>query len=79
MAGISDQLTTPDTPAPAESAGHRKPANFAKGHPLVIFGLALRLTLLPGHGIKSGRFLFNVLAAAFGTFRVYLVFLQGEN
>jgi hypothetical protein len=79
MAGISDQLTTPDTPAPAESAGHRKPANFAKGHPLVIFGLALRLALLSGYGIKSGCFLLHILTAALGAFRVYFVFLQREN
>jgi hypothetical protein len=73
--------------APAESVGRKKPANFAKGARLVIPGLtfrlalrlAFRLALLPGHGIKSSRLLLNVLAAALGAFRVYLVFLEREN
>jgi hypothetical protein len=55
--------------------GRRKLTNFATRHRLVI----LSLTLLPGHGVESGRFLLDVLAAAFGAFRVYFVFLQGEN
>jgi hypothetical protein len=46
---------------------------------LTFRALILRLTLLPGHGIKSSRFLLNVLAAALGAFRVYFVFLEGEN
>jgi len=71
--------------------GRKKPTNFATRAWLVIpgltFRLALRLTLrlacrlalLPGHGIKSSRLLLNVLAAALGAFRVYLVFLEREN
>jgi hypothetical protein len=67
--------------------GHKKPPNFATGTLLVISGLtfrlalrlAFRLALLPGHGIKSSRLLLNVLAAALGAFRVYLVFLEREN
>jgi hypothetical protein len=60
---------------PLESPGRTKPTNFATRHRLVISSL----TLLPGHGIKSSRFLLNVLATALGAFRVYFVFLQGEN
>jgi hypothetical protein len=60
---------------PLESPGRTKPTNFATRHRLVIPSL----TLLPGHGIKSSRFLLNVLATALGAFRVYFVFLQGEN
>jgi uncharacterized membrane protein YqaE (UPF0057 family) len=51
------------------------PPAAATRHRLVIPSL----TLLPGHGIKSSRFLLNVLATALGAFRVYFVFLQGEN
>jgi hypothetical protein len=50
-----------------------------KGIAWLFPGLTLCLTLLPGHGIKSSRFLLNVLAAALGAFRVYFVFLEGEN
>ena len=60
---------------PLESLGRTKPPNFATRHRLVISSL----TLLPGHGIKSSRFLLNVLAAALGAFRLYFVFLQGKN
>jgi hypothetical protein len=60
---------------PLESPGRTIPTNFATRHRLVIPSL----TLLPGHGIKSSRFLLNVLATALGAFRVYFVFLQGEN
>jgi hypothetical protein len=60
---------------PLESPGRTIPTNFATRHRLVIPSL----TLLPGHGIKSSRFLLNVLATTLGAFRVYFVFLQGEN
>jgi hypothetical protein len=60
---------------PLESPGRTKPTNFATRHRLVISSL----TLLRGHGIKSSRFLLNVLAAALGAFRLYFVFLQGKN
>src|SRR5208282_260011 len=41
--------------------------------------LASCLALLPGHGVERGCFLFHVLAAALGAFRVYFVFFQSEN
>jgi hypothetical protein len=60
---------------PLESPGRTKSTNFATRLRLVISSL----TLLPGHGIKSSRFLLNVLAAALGASRLYFVFLQGKN
>ena len=60
---------------PPESVGRTKLTNLATRHRLVIPSL----TLLPGHGIKSSRFLLNVLATALGAFRLYFVFLQGKN
>src|ERR1019366_9719617 len=62
-------------PPPLESPVRTKPTNFATRHRLVISSL----TLLLGHGIKSSRFLLNVLATALWAFRLYFVFLQGKN
>jgi hypothetical protein len=55
------------------------PKGIAWLFPAQLLAWLFALTLLPGHGIKSGRFLLNVLAAALGAFRVYFVFLEGEN
>jgi hypothetical protein len=55
--------------------GHTKLLGLT-ARPLLVIG---SLTLLPGHGIKRGRFLLDLLAAALGTLRVGFVFLEGEN
>jgi hypothetical protein len=69
MAAPAVKLSYP----PLESPGRTKPTNFATRHRLVISSL----TLLPGHGIKSSRFLLNVLAAALGAFRLHFASSSG--
>ena len=55
------------------------PKGIAWLFPAQLLAWLFALTLLPGHGIKSSRFLLNVLAAALGAFRVYFMFFEGEN
>ena len=55
------------------------PKGIAWLFPAQLLAWLFALTLLPGHCIKSSRFLLHILATALGAFRVYLVLLECEN